>query len=414
MKRTRHLFTSVLLLALLLTLISTWGVAASTPQDGPWVNGSLLPSQMVRFDSEVVNGKMYVLGFRLPSGTTDGSIWIYDPVLDTWTDSGVDMPVPVSNYHIAKLTDSTGVGLYTFGGRDSAGLCTDTVQVYYPATNSTATIATDPWTGEVNPGERVFPGAVEVVGNKAYAWGGFCGATTSPYVGKQTLIFDPMAASGSRWSAGPALPMNGAYQTGAVLNGKVYSLGGDNYDGSSLIPYADVVMLDPANLGAGWQTKAAIPLPSSGILGCDESRAFGFDTGSNWALAGKIVLAGCGQWNATPTTLADSFLYDGAADSWTTFDMLIQARRNHAGAFIPAANGLSGKMWVGGGYVPGAANTGTDTTETYTISYNVPTAVHLDSFSARGPNATLAVVMGGLLLSLSLLLIRRRASAPRA
>ncbi|QLQ04992.1 MAG: hypothetical protein HZY76_02035 [Anaerolineae bacterium] len=160
----------------------------------------------MRFDTEVYNGKMYMLGFRTgTAGATDGSVWVLDLATQVWSDTGVDMPVPVSNYTIAKLTDAAGVGLYLFGGRDSAGACTTTVQAYYPDTNTTAQFAADPWTGQVN-GEIVFPGAVEVVGNKAYAWGGFCGTTTDPYVSSDTLIFDPMAAAGSRWTAGqPAL-----------------------------------------------------------------------------------------------------------------------------------------------------------------------------------------------------------------
>ena len=229
----------------------------------------------------------------------------------------MDMPVPVSNYTIAKLTDGTGVGLYIFGGRDSAGACTTTVQVYYPDTNTTAVLAADPFAGTVN-GATVFPGGVVAVGNKGYAWGGFCGGTTSPYTGSQTWIFDPAAAAGSRWTAGPNLPAPGAYQNGAVLDGKIYSIGGDSFDGAALTAYADVLMLDPANLGAGWQAKAPIPTPSSGVPGCDESRAFGFDTASGWSLAGKIVLAGCGQWDQTPTALPDSFLYDGATNTWAS------------------------------------------------------------------------------------------------
>ncbi len=414
MKRTSRLSASLVLGVLLATLLTAWGATASAPQDGPWIAGSLLPAQMVRFDSEMHNGKMYVLGYRLPTGETDGSVWVYDPVADSWTDSGVDMPTPVSNYHIAKLTDSTGVGLYLFGGRDSAGLCTDVVQAYYPATNTTATFPTDPWTGEVNPGERVFPGAVEVTGNKAYAWGGFCGGTTAPYMSKQTWIFDPAAAAGTRWTAGPGLPGNGGYQTSAALDGKVFSIGGDTFDGTALFPYADVLLLDPTNLGAGWQIKAALPTPSSGTPGCDESRAFGFDTSSAWALAGKIVLAGCGQWNLDPTALPDSFLYDGATDSWTTFAALVQARRNHAGAFIVAPDGLSGRMWVGGGYIPGAANTGTDTTETYMVSYSAPTAVQVDRFEARDPAISLLTALGALLVVFLLTLAGARKIVSRA
>ncbi len=413
MKRTRRLITLTILCALLATLTAAWGVSASAPADGPWVSSTNLPAIAVRFDTEFYNGKMYLPGFRTDgAGTTDGSIWVYDVALDTWSDTGIDMPVPVSNYTIAKLTDANGTGLYIFGGRDSGGACTTTVQVYYPDTNTTAVIATDPFAGTVN-GAAVFPGGVAVTGNKGYAWGGFCGGTTAPYTSIQTWVFNPMAAAGSRWTAGPDLPAPGAYQAGAVLNGKVYSIGGDSFDGASLTAYADVLMLDPANLGAGWQAKAAIPLPSSGAPGCDESRAFAFDTSSGWSLAGKIVLAGCGQWDQTLTALPDSFLYDGASDSWTTFASLNTARRNHAGAFI-VDNATSGRMWVGGGYEPTGVNVGTNTTETYMITYSAPTAVGLGGFSARGSDMTLGLVVGGVLLILALLWVQRRHVAPRA
>lgn len=410
MKRFNSLTSLVVLLALVLMLTTFVVAGASAPDDGPWVYSTDLPAVMVRFDSEFYNGKMYVLGFRTDgAGTTDGSVWVYDPGLATWSDSGVDMPVPVSNYTIAMLTDANGVGLYIFGGRDSAGACTGTVQVYYPDTNTTATIATDPWTGEVNPGERVFPGGVAVVNNKAYAWGGFCGTTTAPFTGSQTWIFDPAAAAGSRWTAGPQLPSPGAYQSGAVLDGKVYSIGGDIYDGSALAPYDTVLMLDPANLGAGWQAKASIPTPSSGVPGCDESRAFGFDTASSWSLAGKIVLAGCGQWPQDPTALPDNFVYDGATNTWASFGPLNQGRRNHAGAFIVDGE-TCGRMWVGGGYIPGGTNLGTLTTETYQVC-SAPLAVSVTSFSARsssGAQLPWLALGAAVLVSAGVLLRRRR------
>ncbi len=398
MKRSTSIVTVVTILTLLVTLFTVLGAAAA-PNDPPWTNSTLLPdAETVRFDTEVYNGKMYMLGFRTgTAGATDGSVWVLDLATQVWSDTGVDMPVPVSNYTIAKLTDAAGVGLYLFGGRDSAGACTTTVQAYYPDTNTTAQFAADPWTGQVN-GEIVFPGAVEVVGNKAYAWGGFCGTTTDPYVSSDTLIFDPMAAAGSRWTAGPNLPSGGAYQSSANLDGKVYSIGGDTFDGSSLNPYDNVLMLDPANLGAGWQSKASLPVPSSGVPGCDQSRAFGFDTASGWSLAGQIVLAGCGQWPEDPTALPDSFLYTAATNSWTTFASLNQARRNHAGAFIADSNGLTGRMWVGGGYIPGGTNLGTNLTETYEVTRQLPTAVTLEDFSSAPSNNMLLLVGLGVAL----------------
>ncbi len=407
MKRTSSWLSLVLLLSLVLMLSSFVVAGASSPTDGPWVYSTDLPAVAVRFDTEYYNSKMYLLGYRTDgAGTTDGSVWVYDVGLNTWSDTGVDMPVPVSNYTIAKLTDANGVGLYIFGGRDSAGACTTAVQVYYPDTNTAATVATDAWPGTLN-GAAVFPGGVVAVNNKAYAWGGFCGGTTAPYTGNQTWIYDPAAAAGSRWTAGPNLPSNGAYQGGAVLDGKVYSVGGDTFDGSVLTAYADVLMLDPANLGAGWQTKAPIPTPSSGAPGCDESRAFGFDTSSTWSLAGKIVLAGCGQWDQTLTALPDSFVYDGASNTWASFAPLNEARRNHAGAFIEE-NATCGKIWVGGGYVPTGTNVGTATTEVYPLG--CPLAVSLTGFSADGSTTVRLpwLALGGALMLLAIGVLARR------
>ena len=120
MKRSSSLLSLVLLLSLLLMLTTFVVAGASAPDDGPWVYSTDLPAVAVRSDTEFYNGKMYMLGYRTDSaGTTDGSVWMFDAALNTWSDTGVDMPVPVSNYTIAKLTDSTGVGLYIFGGRDS-------------------------------------------------------------------------------------------------------------------------------------------------------------------------------------------------------------------------------------------------------------------------------------------------------
>ena len=48
----------------------------------------------------------------------------------------VAMPVPVSNYTASILKDPTGTGIYAIGGRDVNGAIINTVQVYYPSTNT--------------------------------------------------------------------------------------------------------------------------------------------------------------------------------------------------------------------------------------------------------------------------------------
>ena len=53
----------------------------------------------------------------------------YDVAAKTYTDTGVDMPAPISNYGIAALNDPTGLGFYIFGGRDPNGNIITTVRI---------------------------------------------------------------------------------------------------------------------------------------------------------------------------------------------------------------------------------------------------------------------------------------------
>jgi hypothetical protein len=309
-----------------------------------------------RFDGEYYpgNGRVYFLGGR--DGTvTMGDIYYFDSTAGAFTDTGVDMPVPVGNYTIALLQDATGWGLYIFGGRTSTGVYTQAVQAYYPATNTVVNYeSTDPWNGRTASSCLAFPGGVAVYNNKAYVFGGFATAASGcvqDEASDQTWIFDPMAAAGAKWT-NTNEPLSGvrAYIPSAVADGMIYAIGGDDLSTGALTAVAIVERLNPANIAAGWDDAgvADLPLPSSGLPGCDESQAFGFDTGSPFSeVAGKIVLAGCGQF---PDQLTDSFIYTISSNSWATWEPLNEARRNHAGALIPASQGTGTPgMWVFGG-----------------------------------------------------------------
>ncbi|MEO0080650.1 MAG: hypothetical protein ABIK44_08260, partial [candidate division WOR-3 bacterium] len=128
-------------------------VGAAFGQD--WQNGPATGFRYWRFDGEFFpqTGKVYFLGGRLSNGNTDGSIWSFDPVTGAYVDLGVDMPKPVSNYDICYLRDDYNLpagdtyGLYIFGGRlgVSPNNPTDTVQVYYPVSNTARVLPTDPF-----------------------------------------------------------------------------------------------------------------------------------------------------------------------------------------------------------------------------------------------------------------------------
>ena len=98
-------------------------------------------------------------------------------------------------------------------------------------------------------------------------------------------------------------------------------------------------MADPGGAGT-WDDAAVADLPTATA----EGRAYGFDTGSTHELAGKIVLAGGGQW---PGDTNEVISYNTVTDSYnTSFPNLNVSRRDQAGFIIPTNPRA---IWVFGG-----------------------------------------------------------------
>jgi PKD repeat protein len=363
-------------LALIVLVLLTQGLVLAQGSHAPdleepsytqWNLASASSFAFTRFDAEysLSTGLVYVLGGRLADASTDGSIWQFDPATGIYTDTGVDMPVPISNYTIARLTDANGDEiLMTFGGRPAAGGVVDTVQGYYPVSNTTVLFNNDPY--------PVFtsPGGVAVVDNIAYSFGGFDAAV----VIADTYIFDILAPAGSRWTTGPSLGSARAYIGVGVVDGVIYAMGGDDFVAAALVPLTMTERLDTNAGPLAWDDAGVADMP----IACDENQGFGFDTSSAYELAGMIVLAGCGQW---PAEIAESLIYDVAGDTWDmAFPDLINARRNHAGAFIPTS-AIGPAMWVWGG------RQGADTNVLTAVEfYTVPTVINA-GFSSNSPVA---------------------------
>ncbi|HYV01754.1 MAG TPA: hypothetical protein VEM93_05385, partial [Actinomycetota bacterium] len=109
-------------------LSSAPAVVASAGGSGPaatvtWTLGPMSPFGGTRFDGEYVaaSNRIYFLGFRTFGDATDGSIVYLNVATQTYADTGIDMPVPISNYGIAALDTPAGLGLFIFGGRTATG-----------------------------------------------------------------------------------------------------------------------------------------------------------------------------------------------------------------------------------------------------------------------------------------------------
>jgi len=352
--KQRHLFALGLLVAVGLLLTSLPAVASQRQAAKPqvpdvsvtWTTGTPVPFAATRWDGEYIqsSNRVYFLGFRAADNTTDGSVWYYNVATDTYVDTGKNMPIPISNYAIAALTDSHGLGLWIFGGRDDLGNLVTNVQVYYPSLNRAFNIATDPWPGKT-PSDCVSLPAMGVaaVGNKAYVVGGvsFSAAPSScvDEASAQTWVFDPMAPAGTRWSAGPNLNVARGYITTAVLNGRIYAIGGDTNVAGTLFASPTVEGWKPP--AGGWNDASIADLP----VPCDESAAFVNRSG---ALANGIVLSTCGQW---PNALGDTYFYK--ANTWANIGAVNEIRRNQAGNFIKVGTTL--RMYIAGGYAADGA-----------------------------------------------------------
>jgi hypothetical protein len=354
MKKTLLLGTLVLLMA---------GMAFAQA----WTPGPASPFNYTRFDGEYYSptGKVYFLGGRVGAGTTSGEIYSFDPVAGTFADEVLAMEIPVSNYGVTLLKDLTGpdsLALYAVGGRTQAGTYSSATQVYYPISGLAMSLTSDPWPGMI--GGRVYIPANGQLGcnNKLYVIGGFQN-TGAPYCSDSTYVYDPAQPAGSRWSRLTArLAIARGYISPAVVDGKIYAIGGNTYNGTVLQSQRIVERFDPANPGAGWVRMADLP----DTLG--ESVAFGFNIGSPYGFGGHIIVAGKGQW---PNEFPDCYDYNVAANTWTTFPMLNQARRNHAGFFVPGTDGTNGipGMWVLGGRV-GADSPALNMSEYYQLTYS--------------------------------------------
>jgi subtilisin family serine protease len=327
-----------------------------------WTIAPASPFGLTRFDGVFVPGgddwanKVYFLGGRSGSSTEDPNIWQFNPVTGTYIDTGADVVEDVSNYTAnLVMDDGTGRGpaIYMIGGydADNAAANIGTVQRYYPQVNlAEALPSADDWNVLV-AGELVTAMGNAVVGNVIYVFGGWENIT-APYFYGGTWVFNPTQPSGSRWTdLGLGLTPARSYIQVAVQNNIIYAMGGiDQYVGGDLVPTTIVEALDTDNIGPGWTALPDMPVASA------EGRGFGFDAdtlGINQSWAGKVYVVGGGDWNSRSAEVME---YNIDLNLWDQgFPDLNQARRDHAGVFVPLCtadpnDGLPG-MWVFGGNI---------------------------------------------------------------
>jgi N-acetylneuraminic acid mutarotase len=255
----------------------------------------------------VVNGKLYLFGGYVDTTfkpTSRGDV--YNPATNTWTQVA-SLPFGVSHMGTVVIGDS----IYFAGG--------------YPATATNQTFSTtavwryDTTTNTFSdlpklPAARG-GGALTAVGRVLHFFGGSDSARKDAAQHWQ-LDLDHLTGG---WVSKAPLPVATNHVAGVVFEGKVYAIGGQQFQDSNAIQRADVQVYDPAT--DRWTTRAPLPLARSHI------------TSSTFVRDGRIlVLGGLGPGNRTINRV-DS--YNPVTNTWTQLTSLPNNRVSGVADALP-------------------------------------------------------------------------------
>jgi N-acetylneuraminic acid mutarotase len=311
-------------------------VAPAPPPQGKWIRLAPLPQATGELLGVAINGKVYAAQGLLPGFKPAGLVYEYDPARDAWAQKK-PMPHPV---HHAAVTALNGK-MYLFGGFDlpAAGPpgwnpVSDTWE-YDPAT--------DGWRARAPMPTARGGSLAAVVNGKIYVIGGagpMPDASTPvirPRQPQRSLgtveEYDPTA---NTWRARASMPTPCNHMGGEAVNGKIYVIGG-RLSGAFIIGFPGNINLvqayDPA--ADSWVTKTPMPTARSG-----------FNTA---ALNGIIYAAGGEVQNGSYLAAFRSFeAYDPASDTWWQLPPMLLPRHEAIMAV------LGNRIHVAGGSVQSA------------------------------------------------------------
>ncbi|XP_026199763.1 kelch-like protein 22 isoform X3 [Anabas testudineus] len=197
------------------------------PSWGEW--RTLIAAHATRMSNQgvaVLNNFVYLIGGdKNTSGfRAESRCWRYDPRHNSWCTIQ-----PLQQQHADHCVCVVGGHIYTIGGRDYSSEL-DSVERYDPHTNT--------WEF-VSPLKReVYGHAGAVVDGKIYIT---CGRRGMTYL-RETYCFDPAA---NHWTPCAEGPVERAWHGTAAVNGRVYVFGGSNDERGYRRDVLKVVCFDP-------------------------------------------------------------------------------------------------------------------------------------------------------------------------
>lgn len=285
---------------------------------------------------EVLKGKIYVVGGLLsPNTGFSAHFESYDPVKDAWT--GL-RPLPEARHHITLSAVNGllyGIGGFTGGFPDWRAQ--PTMFIYNLGSNT--------WTKGTDLLVARAEGISAVVNNKIYLIGGRVRATENARLFNDHIdsvrneVFDPIT---KRWLslANALTPRNSA--ASAVIDGKIYVVGGrkfiKNADGTTRqVNVSNLEVYDPRR--DRWETRSPMPQARGGLAATSH--------------LGKLYVFGGEQWVPEQKVFAESWVYDPKTDEWEALPPLPTPRHGLG------ASAIGNRIFVFGGGTKTGGNAAT-------------------------------------------------------
>jgi N-acetylneuraminic acid mutarotase len=223
------------------------GVGAEEDQSS-WSILAPMSVERANFGLAVVNGKIYAIGGINGNGSPLNTVEEYNPATNSWT-TKMNMPTARSGFAVAVYNNK----IYVIGGEVAGGYIGNN-EVYDPSSNTWSTKTSMP-----TPRSDL---CASIVDNDIYLIGGKMYSSSNPFY-KQIGTNEVYFPSNDSWSTKEALPTPVYGCSSAVVNGKIYVIGGSTQPvspGTATIVNKNQVYNTRTD---NWTTAAPLPYLSS-------------------------------------------------------------------------------------------------------------------------------------------------------
>lgn len=317
-----HAIFPFVLCLVLTPWVGATGAEAPPIRTGTWQQAKPAPTARTEVTAAVLGGEIYVIGGFAPLRfgnllklSVSDAVEVYHPARDRWRMAAL---LPKALHHAASV--STGERLFVVGGftpsLTSVWNPVNTVFEYLPADNR--------WVERRPMPTARGALAAAVLDGKIYALGGYDGQRSLPVV----EVYDPATDT---WQATASLSTPRDHLAAVAVDGRVYAIGGRvdlDYQRNLAVTEA----YDPAS--GRWREVSPLPTPRSGIAAA--------------VLEGMILVLG-GESGAG--TFGENEAYWPKTNTWVRLPPLPTPRHGLAAAVVAGRlYALCGGTRPGGSY----------------------------------------------------------------